>query len=203
MKSLILLNGPPRCGKDTAGAILERRIGGDGSVVWVEKVSRILKERTHALYGQVDRTGAPLPHDYFEDQKDTPLPEFLGLTPRQAYIAVSEKYLKPLHGEDALGKMLADDLAKTLNDPAFPKPRAVIVTDSGFRAESEPLAAMAERTLLVHIHREGCTFEGDSRDYWNWRAPHGPERSVIELVNPGTMEGYERVLESVVEWARA
>lgn len=204
MKSLILLNGPPRCGKDTAGFILERRISGKGSVVWVEKMSRILKERTHALYGITDRDGTPKWHAEYEGAtKDSPRPEFFGLTPRQAYIAVSEKYLKPLHGEDVLGKMLADDLARTLNDPAYPKPRAVIVTDSGFRAETEPLAAMAERTLLVHIHREGCTFEGDSRDYWNWRAPHGPERSTLEVVNPGTMEGYERVLEAVVEWARA
>jgi hypothetical protein len=203
MRNLILLNGPPRCGKDTAGALLAERIESDGSVVWTEKVSRILKERTHALYGQVDRAGAPLPHDYFEQRKDAPLPEFLGRTPRQAYIAVSEKYLKPLHGEDVLGRMLADDIAKTLNDPAYPKPRAVIVTDSGFRAEVEPLAAMAERVLLVHIHREGFTFEGDSRDYWNWRAPHGPERNTIEVVNPGTREGYARVLETVVGWARA
>jgi len=202
VKSLILLNGPPRCGKDTAGFVLERRIGGDGSVVWVEKMSRLLKERTHALYGIVDRTGAPKGHAEYETSKDSPRPEFLGLTPRQAYIAVSERYLKPMHGEDVLGKMLADDVAATLNDPAYPKPRAVIVTDSGFRAESEPLAAMAERCLLVHIHREGCTFEGDSRDYWNWRAPHGPERSTLEIVNPGTLEAYERVLESVVSWAK-
>jgi hypothetical protein len=195
LSHLILLNGPPRCGKDTAGEILAKRI-------WrarTAKVSAELKRMTHRLYGVRGRQSSPFEpavyawHDHFEASKDEPRAEFLGLTPRKAYIAVSELLLKPLHGEDALGKMLARSI----------HPEGVlIVTDSGFRAEAEPLVAMAERAMLVHVHREGCTFDGDSRDYWNWRAPHGPERSTIEVVNPGTLDGYERVLEGVIEWAK-
>jgi hypothetical protein len=186
LSHLILLNGPPRCGKDTAGEILAKRI----PYARTAKVSAELKRMTHRLYGLRPEL---IQHDAFEASKDEPYEGFLCVTPRKAYIAVSELLLKPLHGDDALGKMLARSI----------HPEGVlIVTDSGFRAEAEPLVALAARTLLVHVHREGCTFEGDSRDYWNWRAPHGPERSVLEVVNPGTLDGYERVLEGVVEWAK-
>jgi hypothetical protein len=185
MKSLILLNGPPRCGKDTAGAILGEQI----EMPWMtEKFSAALKDATHLLYRLA------WPCDHYEDTKDVPTSAFLGLTPRQAYIGVSERYMKPTHGEDVFGRFLAESIQRST-----PNIETVIITDSGFLAEARHVAALAERVLAVRIHREGCTFDGDSRSYW----PVPNKWECVEVVNPGDMDGFRRVLEPVVEWVSA
>ncbi len=84
---IILVNGPPRSGKDTIGQLLCQRLP-----LVLDKFARKLKEAAHALYGMPE-----LPHDHFEACKDTPLEQFFGKSPRQVYIAVSETYFKPLH----------------------------------------------------------------------------------------------------------
>src|SRR5690349_14966217 len=85
---LLLVNGPPRSGKDTVGAILREFFPGS---IYETKMAKALKERTHALYNLLDpETGRALRHDAFELVKDQPRDEFRGLTPRRAYIAVSE-----------------------------------------------------------------------------------------------------------------
>ena len=105
MTKIILLNGPPRCGKDYAGNLLT------GPGARVAKFAHVLKERTHAAYSILHR-GQPAPHDWFETTKDEPCGEFLGRTPREAYIAFSEQFMKPLHGVDIFGRLLLAELAK-------------------------------------------------------------------------------------------
>lgn len=155
MCPVIFLNGPPRCGKDTLAGHIARTLPG----FKVVKFAAILKERTHALYGRPD-----LPHDYFEEIKDTANALFLGLTPRDAYIAVSEKLLKPIHGKSVFGKLL---LTQMKLEPETP--RAFIISDSGFSQEAFPIFShFGERQcVLIRIHAEerGCTFEKDSRSY--------------------------------------
>ena len=153
MTKIILLNGPPRCGKDYAGNLLT------GPGARVAKFAHVLKERTHAAYSILHR-GQPAPHDWFETTKDEPCGEFLGRTPREAYIAFSEQFMKPLHGVDIFGRLLLAELAKHEDD-------LVIVTDSGFREEAEVLVKHygAHNVRHVRLHREGRTFSGDSRGY--------------------------------------
>jgi len=109
---ILLLNGPPGSGKDHAARVIRDRYFGR---VAITKFAKVLKERTHALYGlgetdPVEGTFKPYAHDEYENVKDTPLDEFLGLTPRQAYIGVSERYFKPMHGEQVFGKLLEPEL---------------------------------------------------------------------------------------------
>ena len=149
---VIFLNGPPRSGKDYAGGILRDEFGGR-----IFKMAGELKERTHALYRQMNIKGEPLPHDYFEAAKDEPQECFLGLTPREAYIAVSERLFKPLYGQQVFGRLLAQQLEGDL----------AIITDSGFAPEAEPIVEKfgAENCLLARIHRAGYDFSSDSRSY--------------------------------------
>lgn len=192
---LVILNGPPGCGKDHAGAVLRERVlphltSGKAGLY---KFARVLKERTHALYGRPD-----LAWDAFEHSKDIPNDLFLGLTPRQAYIEVSERYFKSLHGKDVYGRLLAAD-------PDFCAADVAVITDGGFDAEAGPVIAVAgaENVLLVRIrtpetrdHPLYEPFSGDSRYFYDL-----PVRTV-ELVNERDRAFEDAVCAAVVEYAR-
>ncbi len=155
--AVIFLNGPPGCGKDYAGHELFPAI--------CVKFAGILKERTHALYDLRNAlTGKPYAHSHYEDVKDEPTDDFLGLTPREAYIAVSETYMKPTHGIDVFGKLL---LASLTSNPFMSESPVFAITDSGFREEAEVIVEHfgAENCYLIRIHAKGLDFSGDSRGY--------------------------------------
>ncbi|MEK7862876.1 MAG: hypothetical protein AAB295_06380 [Chloroflexota bacterium] len=156
MLKVLFVNGPPGAGKDSVGKIAERLL----SSVRICKFAKVLKERTHALYG-LGRT----PHDWYEGTKDEPHSEFLGLTPRQAYIAVAETYLKVQHGQRVFGEMLKRELIEA--DQLDPFNLLHVVTDSGFRHEAEVLVEHfgADRCALLRVKRPGYDFKKDSRGY--------------------------------------
>lgn len=172
--AVIFVNGPPRAGKDTLANHLCGGFVGFRNV----KLSGVLKERTHALYGLV-HDGRPLPHDHFEACKDVELPSFMGLTPRAAYIGASERYWKPLHGDDVFGRLLVRDMERGLWTRGF------VVSDSGFAAEAAPIVERfgAANCLLIRVHAEGrgCTFAGDSRSFIGLRGV-----ATADLWNDGT-----------------
>ncbi len=69
---ILLVNGPPRSGKDTLGEGILRDI----PYARIFKMAEVVKEGTHASYALLEASGQPLPHDHFEAVKDDPLPEF-------------------------------------------------------------------------------------------------------------------------------
>lgn len=160
-RRVVFINGPPGCGKDLAGKLIEEF---NANPIYLTKFAKALKERTHALYCLTNGT-RPLPHDHFELLKDQPLPEFGGISPRQAYIEVSEKLMKPLHGQDYWGKILLEDLNG--GDGAWSD--LTVVTDSGFDYEAAPvIEAFGEANCsLIRLHRKGHNFDNDSRSYIN------------------------------------
>ena len=150
---VVFLNGPPRSGKDTLAGHIVRTFPEFKAI----KFAEILKNATHHYHGITART-----HDAFEDVKDIPNDLFGGLTPRQAYIHLSEKVLKPIKGPTVFGDMLLETM---INDPA----KGFVISDSGFHDEAMPLIAHYGRhnCILVRIHADdrGCTFQNDSRSY--------------------------------------
>lgn len=172
---VILINGPPSSGKDTVGRMIEEKLG--GGLSRISKFARQVKERTHAFYELVDlRTGKPERHNAYDVRKDDPLPEFWGLSPRQAYIEMSERYTKAVHGKGIWGILLLHDLRtfdalhKTVWLPWEENKQCRsthIITDCGFLEEVEPLVGWygAENLVLLRLFREGKTFEKDSRGY--------------------------------------
>lgn len=150
-KKIFLFNGPPSSGKDYAAKWMASTYKG----CKLDKFARVLKERTHALYGFPWKG-----MDYYEDCKNEPHEDFYGLTPRQAYINVSETYFKPHHGDRIFGKILAQELDTYDWD-------IVAISDSGFEGEAQVLVEKygAENIILVRVHREGYDFSKDSRSY--------------------------------------
>jgi hypothetical protein len=183
MNVAILLNGPPRAGKDTAANVIcaewplhARKLG----------FSAHLKRATHAAYGM---PAAPI--DQFEPVKDEPREEFFGLTPRQAYIAHSEDYMKPLHGKRIFGRLWLR-AAQKVHEPI------VVVPDSGFYDEA--MVAIdelgARNVLLLRIHAEGRgeSFAGDSRSYISL-----PNVATIDIHNDGTEAKFRAAVLAIVE----
>lgn len=179
MKKIILLNSPPSSGKDfTADYIIA-----NFNNAKKDKFARVLKERTHALYGFAWR-----PHDFYEAVKEIANEDFYGLTPRQAYINVSELYFKPVHGKDIFGKILAQELDKY-------EWELMAISDSGFVEEAEVLINKygKENIILIKIEREGYSFKGDSRSYINL----GLDICSTVVFNDGT-EDYLSIIQDLV-----
>lgn len=153
MKHLVLLNGPPRSGKDFAAKHLAREFAFQHV-----SLASCLKTMVHAAYGIMGLDGKPARYDYFEGTKDEPCPALYDLTPREAYIAFSEHYIKPIHGSDFFGRRLAERIQHS---------EFVVVSDSGFVQECEALVALTcpDKTTLIHLERDGHGFDSDSRGY--------------------------------------
>lgn len=175
----VLLNGPPRCGKDSAASHICNR----HDAIRVGFADH-LKIATHAAYGLNYLT-----HDIFEDVKDQPRDEFFGLTPRQAYIAHSERYMKPLHGPRIFGQLALRRIRE------FPVDSLVAIPDSGFVEEVAPIlmAYGTEKALLIRIHRDGCTFDNDSRSYI------GLPVWTVDVENNGSLNDFHRTISRIVQ----
>ena len=189
MPKIILVNGPPRAGKDTAYEAVPNSVR--------TKFAQAVKEGTHRCFGlDLHLYGM----DYFEDCKDEPHEFFFGKTPREAYIAYSEMFMKPFTGDkQVFGKLLArwiEDIYDKWTDfnlPILP----FIVTDSGFRDEAVALveAFGADNIKLIRVHRKGCNFDNDSRDYISL-ADLGVEEE--DIVNDN-IEDYKQAIFNIVE----
>lgn len=96
---ILFLNGPPRSGKDLLAKYISAVHNADHM-----HMAKPLKETTHALYG------LNLPFDFFEESKDKPRAAFFGKAPRQAYIEVSERLVKPKLGKEHFGKVAVEGI---------------------------------------------------------------------------------------------
>jgi hypothetical protein len=101
-----------------------------------------------------------VPFDHFEGRKDAVSELFFGLTPRQAYIAHSEAYMKPLHGDDVFIKMFMRSVIEG-------RSAISLIPDVGFQAEIDYMRTVwnGGRIILLRMHRAGTSFDGDARSY--------------------------------------
>lgn len=183
---VILFNGPPGCGKDTAAEAIRREYHGARHM----KFAAAVKDGTHVVFGLNCAT------DAFERVKNEPSPEFGGLTPRQAYIKFSEEAIKPAFGVARFGLATARRILGAQDSGAT----LVALSDCGFNEEIEPVADAVghENMLLIRIFRPGCDFRNDSR---NHVYPRGVQD--VDISNDGSQaEFLGHVRRTVGDWLR-
>lgn len=149
---IILLNAPPRCGKDTLALALKQAFG--ASIV---SYGEFPKNGAHAQFGMVG-----IHPKAFEDTKDEPNADFMGLTPRQAYIDHAQKWMKPEYGPDIYARLMVQNLTKA-------RTLITVVPDLGFQEEVDCLIPLygIENMMVIQINRAEYTYARfkDSRDY--------------------------------------
>lgn len=148
MKTVILFNAPPSAGKDISANYLADKY-----------------DLPHLRFKDTLYEEAALEAEILIDQmkqlatdretKEVPDILFGGLSPRQWLIHVSEELIKPQYGSDYFGHKLADKLQDGIT----------VVSDSGFPDELIPVINTADIVYVVRIHRDGCSFNNDSRNY--------------------------------------
>jgi hypothetical protein len=175
MGKIILLNGPPSSGKDTAAKHIRQmlvnttKIGPDGAYhmrIALDRMSMPIKRAFAGTMGlPIDADGNCQP---WESKKEEIIPEF-GISYRQWHIDFSEQFLKK-YDETIFGTMLSMRIERRFTHGIA---NLIVVPDCGFKVEIDVIYANFDPKdiLLVRCHRPGFTFQGDSRSYV--RAPHG------------------------------
>lgn len=154
MPKIILFNGPPRSGKDTATRLA---IGTLGKRAAHYRFAGPLKDSIHGLFGF-----GVCNQERFDKIKDQPSPLFFGMSPREAYIWLSEDVVKPKFGKDFFAKVATH----TLSDKKYDQ-NIIVISDCGFAEEVEAMIAAfgVQNVAIVYLKRSGTGFKGDSRNY--------------------------------------
>jgi len=144
----MILNGPPRCGKDTAANAIEEYFGED--ICKHIKLSAPLKYIVSNVFG--------FSVEQLEHDKDITHKE-LSMSYRDAQIHTFNQ-LVPVFGEDWLGRWTVNQLGKY--DQSF-----FVISDGGRTADILPFLRelSPENLLIVQIMREGCSFTNGIRSY--------------------------------------
>ena len=146
----IILNGPPNSGKDAIASLMPS--------------SFMHCQFKDELFKQAFELSGVTEEEWFKRYNDRTLKEqpwwrLRGKSQREYLIWISEVLTKPYEGVAYYGKKAAE-LAKAYSY------KNIVFSDGGFTEEMPPLQeAYGANLFIIHLHREGCTFEGDSRDY--------------------------------------
>lgn len=164
-KTIILLNGPPRSGKDTAAEIIKKNNPGAEIIRMADPLLQCL----HSVFPKIK--------DYESEKGNIICGE---LTGRQWIIKLAEEFIKPTVGKDAFVNIVIDKIAAS-------QAQIIIIPDLGF---DEELNAIADyNAVLIRIYKNGCDFKADSRKYL-----YSDKCKCIEIENNGTIEDYEKII---------
>ena len=171
-KRVMIFNGPPGSGKDHACDFIESLY----EEAWHRRFKDHLFECTMALFNIDEETFFELYMD--RDTKESPTCYLRGMSPREAMIFTSETVIKPNFGKDYFGMTAAENLNFGLN----------VFSDGGFTEELEPVYNECDgNMLIVQIHRDGCDFSNDSRQYLD----EFEDVPIIKIFNNSSLENFE------------
>lgn len=155
---LIILNGPPDTGKDTATDYLVEKYG-----YTKLEMKGALRRMAHAM------ASLALPADKVKDicdclefnrelKETVRVAAFGNRTWREFLIWISETVCKPIFGQD----VFALAAVKAVRDCGSDR---IVFSDGGFQIEVDTLYKHLGPLALVHVYRDGRTYVSDSRKY--------------------------------------
>jgi len=152
MAKVIILNAPAGSGKDTIANYLLDSDLAESSASFKTPIFNMAQ----AILG-VDKYEQFISLYECRQTKEQAVGILHGLSPREFFIDISERMIKPVFGNDYFGKYMADSL------PAGDE--VVVVADGGFDSEILPLIDAGHEVHICRLYRDGFTFDGDSRNY--------------------------------------
>lgn len=157
-KPIIVMNAPPHSGKDfLTDYIIQSYLDVDHYEFKTPMYQMAAKLMGLSLYTFTRNYNT-------EGWKDTPNPLCNGKTVRELMIAISESMVKPFFGKDYFGDYAARQI-KEVEEETHCQFTSVF-SDGGFDSEVRVLArAFPGRVVVVRIHRDGTSFDGDSRSF--------------------------------------
>lgn len=180
MKQILILNGPPGCGKDTLANHVVKNIKTAKHLMFKESLYKLALDAAglQSHYTELftdrqlkeDATTSPF---YVAGQK---------VSPRGWLIHISENLIKPNFGRDFFGDRAASVVAASDS-------KLFIFSDGGFKEEILPLIDVGHVTI-IQIKSPNHSFNADSR---NWLTPEMfPFKSVniFTINNYGTLEQF-------------
>lgn len=188
----ILFNGPSGIGKDEGYHALAALPG--LNPIW-RPFATLLKHMTCRFFD------TPYAWYSYEKRKDVTSKEFNGLTPRQAYIWMSEEVVKPKFGKyywaEKAVEYYFDQIYKNGSNLKSAHTSPFIVTDLGFQHELEPIFKKfkSQNVLIIRVHRNGCDFKNDSREYIR----KNKTLRIVDINNNKTLAVYKQ---AVIDVAR-
>ncbi|CCI88872.2 hypothetical protein BN109_033 [Yersinia phage phi80-18] len=157
---VILLNGPPGCGKDT----ISNGLWGASTIAGKQFKQMEIKRELFQQVFKYFHLDLEEQRDFYElynsrETKELPCGRLDDLSPRGAMIYVSEEVCKPEYGNNFFGKEAAHRLLEHWRSGA----KLAVFSDGGFREEVQELAKVAN-LFVVRLHGRG-DWGNDSRSY--------------------------------------
>lgn len=178
---VILLNGPKGVGKDYVASryidvdpLLSERIL---PIMWPMKVEALRDAGVHPA----------LVHE-LENRKDEPAPELGSKTPRNLYIEYGQRKRKE-YGRNYIANLWM----RKASDMRY---NTIVVPDVRFQPEVAAAVRLvgSRNVMLVHVHRDGHTWEGDIGSYLEHHTTNRLDND-FEKLDPG-----EVLYEMAKEW---
>lgn len=147
---IILFNGPPGSGKDAAADFFKEK-----GFKHLSFKYQLFKE-TIRYFGVEEKW---FMEGYkIREEKERPSALLGHMSRREAMIYVSEEIIKPKHGLDYFGNLVANEIDLS---------KDYCISDGGFIDEVAPVinTVGSEKFVLVQLTREGCDYSSDSRRY--------------------------------------
>ena len=186
---IILFNGPPFCGKDTAAKLTLDVLVAQGYIAHLIKFASPLKKGLAAFLNLSDDDY----YRYFETPaKDIKSPVFGNKTPRMALIDLSERWAKKFFNKDVFGWLAVRTMERFALADVF------VFSDSGFQSEFDYIYncyVHSTEFLIFHMYRKGCSFKGDSRNYIDTR-----DAETILLTNNGSLNDLRNSLTAALRF---
>ena len=187
-KHVIIMNGPPFSGKDTAANIVESKYSAT-HLRFKTKIYQLVS----LIYNLDLNTFINIATDV-EKKESVILAD--GKTARELLIYVSEKCIKPAYGKDYFGIDVGDKIKKTDN-------KYFVISDSGFVDELRAMIKSAEfkgsDITILRLFKDGCNFDNDSRDYIPTEVMESLNINYHDIYNNSTIKEFDNVICSIVD----